>query len=50
MGFWKVVEVEKRRKVAGAKLGRGPVLGRRGPSLKKVVEALSGGRAAAWSM
>ena len=42
MGFWKVLEVEKRRKMAGAKLGRGP-------SLKKVVEALSGGRAAAWS-
>ena len=48
IGFWKVLKVEKRRKVAGARLGRGPVLGRRGPSLKKMEEALPGGRAAAW--
>ena len=48
MGFWKVLEVEKRRKMAGAKLGRDPVLGRRGPSLKKMEEALPGGRAVAW--
>ena len=40
MGFWKVLKVEKRRKVAGAKLGRGP-------NLKKVEEALPGGWAAA---
>ena len=48
MGFWKVLKWKKRRKVAGARLGRGPVLGRRGPSLKKMKEALPGGRAAAW--
>ena len=50
MGFWKVLEMVKRRKMAGAKLDHGPVLGRRGPSLRKVEEALPGGRAAAWSM
>ena len=33
MGFWKVLEVEKRRKVADVKLGRDPVLGRRGARL-----------------
>ena len=41
MGFWKVLKWKKRRKVAGARLGRGP-------SLKKMEEALPGGRAAAW--
>ena len=43
IGLWKVLKVENEEKMAGSRLGRGPVLVRRGPSLKKVEEALLGG-------